>query len=57
MEQHNMTFIEEEVNWFSEILDARLQQYFADQEYDISSIPPPSFREIGSYYQDFIEKH
>jgi len=57
MEQHNMTFIEEEVNWFSDILDARLQQYFADQEYDISSIPPPLFRETGSYYQDFIEKH
>jgi hypothetical protein len=35
MEENNtITFIEEEINWFSEILDARLQQYFADQEFE-----------------------
>ena len=58
MEDNNtISFIEAEINWFSEILDARLQQYFADQEFDISSIPPPEFHEKPSHYQDFIVKH
>jgi hypothetical protein len=56
-ENNTITFIEEEINWFSEILDARLQQYFADQEFDISSIPPPAFHEKPSHYQDFIAKY
>lgn len=56
MEQNNIAFIQEEINWFSEILDARLQQYFADQQFDISSIPPPTFSLTGSYYHDFIVK-
>ena len=56
MENNNIKFIQEEINWFTEILDARMQQYFAEQEYDFSTIPPPPSRFHGIYYHDFIIK-
>jgi len=59
----NAQDLERELNWFAEVLDARLRLYFKpDQESEatlasIFDILPPNLSDSNSYYAQFIQQH
>lgn len=55
--EHNITFIEQELEWFSKVLDTRMQRYFEDREFDLSEIPPPDIPMEAGTYKELVLAH
>ena len=47
--QNSTRFIQEEINWFSTVLDARMESYFQDQDFSILSLPAPTANVTGCF--------
>jgi hypothetical protein len=52
--QNSTRFIQEEINWFSTVLDARMESYFQDQDFSILSLPAPTVNATGCFYEEII---
>lgn len=52
--QNSTRFIQEEINWFSTVLDARMESYFQDQDFSILSLPAPTANATGCFYEEII---
>jgi hypothetical protein len=55
----NARDLEVELEWFADVLDARLKSYFGKERNGISvpEIPPPELSESSSPYSQFIHSH
>jgi hypothetical protein len=55
----NARDLESELEWFAEILDTRLKQYFKaeDGEVSVFSIPPPDLSSSDSWYVRFVRHY
>ena len=51
--------LEKELNWFSRVLETRIQSYFSEEksDFDISQLPPPELQTRKSAYGAFLHKH
>ena len=54
---NNIAFIQEEIEWFTNVLDTRLHNYFVDQEFELSEIPPPEINVVDGNYKNFIVEY
>jgi hypothetical protein len=51
--------LEQELNWFSRVLEARIKDYFSEkrQNVDVTMLPPPGLNGSASAYGSFVQKH
>lgn len=54
--KNSTRFLQEEINWFSQVLDARMESYFQDIEFSIFTFPPPAVHAGASTYEDLVVK-
>jgi len=52
--KNSTLFIQQEIDWFSRVLDARMERYFQDLEFSIFNIPAPTVHVGSSTYEDLI---
>ncbi len=51
---HSTKFIEKEIKWFSQVLDARMESYFQDQEFTVESLAAPAVNAKESFYEELL---
>lgn len=52
----NTYFLEQEMDWFSRLLDGRMEHYFQDLPFSIESMPPPEIQAGRSSYEAVIQQ-
>lgn len=56
---NNTYYIEQELNWLSQLIELRLSNYFQQTEpaMSIQDVPPPALQQDGSFYHRFISNY
>ncbi len=51
--------LEQELDWFTRVVEARLQSYFGEKKkaFDFKSMPPPGIKNDKSAYGTFVREH
>lgn len=52
--KNSTTFIQQEIDWFSRVLDARMESYFQDQVFSIFTMPAPTVQSDSSTYENLV---
>ncbi len=51
--------LEQELNWFSQVLETRIQSYFSEKrsDFNLAQLPPPKLPAETSAYSSFVHRH